>query len=110
MNTRSGHIMRVTFDNCTVRLVPECHEPGGAICRVECAAGCESYSYPEHEHALKSTATCNAVDYLVNGEMVDEMCESDGPFLIYDGIPIGVTWDGDVYRWYPVHPLAERTD
>jgi len=102
----SGHTMRVTLDRDMVRLVPVCHEPEGAVCRVTCATGvCEQYGYPEHEHGLRPVP-CNAVEWLTAGDLVAESCGSDSEVPLYDGMPIEVSWEGvDVgYSWVPAPP------
>lgn len=103
---RRGHSMRVILDQDTVRLIPECHEPDGAICRVVYGAGCKTYSYPEHEHEFKLLPYGNAVEFLSNSD-VECCCDWSGDVLLCDGMSIEVTWDGDQYEWFPVHVAAD---
>lgn len=104
----NGHTMRVTLENEAVTLEPICHEPDGAVCRVECVAGCETYSYPEHEHQLQFVPYCNAVEYLSNSDV--ECCvDYTGSIPLRDGMPIEVIWDGDGYSWFPVYQVTDDT-
>lgn len=99
--SEAGHTMSVELSYDTVTLKPVCHEPPGAICKVTCPQGCESYTYPEHEHGLTPTDTCNAVECLTSGDMVTEMCSDKRAVLLRDGMPIDMEWDGDCYYWSP---------
>lgn len=105
----SRHTMRVTLDREALRLVPVCHEQDGAVCRVICAAGCESFSYPEHEHKLEPVSYCNAVEFLSNSD-VECCCDYAVEVPLSDGMPIEVTWDGDGYSWFPVSQSDESGD
>lgn len=101
-DTSGGHVLRVRLQHEYVSLNVECHEPNGAQCRVTCAAGtCETYTYPNHEHGLKSTIDCNAVTFFDNSD-IECACATSEAFALYDGMPIEVEWDGDQYAWYPV--------
>lgn len=105
----SGHTMRVTLVGESVCLVPMCHEQNGAVCRVICAAGCESFSYPEHEHKLEPVPYCNAVEFFSNSD-VECCCDYNVEVPLFDGMPIEVTWDGDGYSWFPVLQPNEDGD
>lgn len=100
--------MRVTLDREALRLVPECHEPPDAVCRVACVAGCESFGYPEHEHELVPVPSCNAVEFLSNSD-VECCCDFSSEVPLRDGMPIEVTWDGDGYSWFPVSQYTMNT-
>jgi len=103
-----GHTMRVTLNDDTVILMPVCHEPEGADCRVACSEGCESFSYPDHEHKLDPVDWCNAVEYmnLAAEEYRSDNSKDDGEIALFDGMPIEVEWNGDCYVWAPVKPPA----
>jgi hypothetical protein len=107
----SGHTMRVTLDYDIVRLIPVCHEPEGAVCRVMCAAKdpCESFGYPDHEHGLKSVDYCNAVEYLTSEDSVEERCSNKGETALHDGMSIEVEWDGDGYTWSAIKSTTKVT-
>jgi hypothetical protein len=85
----------------SMTLTPVCHEPDGAICRVNCPEGCESYSYPDHEHGLESQDFCNAVEWLTD-QGTEECYKGTKEIPISDGMAIRVIWHGDHYEWAPV--------
>jgi hypothetical protein len=97
----TGHTMSVTLHVEAVWLKPVCHEPDGAICRVECAEGCFSYTYPEHEHELTPREVCNAVEWMTAGECVVESYGggSSREISLHDGMAINVRWNGEYYEW-----------
>lgn len=91
----SGHTMQVVLEWEAVRLIPVCHEkPGTAACRVECALGCETYGYPDHEHELAPTSVCNAVEDIENSDP-ECRCDEVRRLALHDGMPIDVAWDVD---------------
>lgn len=101
----SGHTMRVVLEYETVRLLPVCHEPEGAVCRVTCAVdSCESYDYPEHEHGLKPVPYCNAVEDLTADDSTVERCGVSTEVPLRDGMRIDMFWEGDHYSWSPSEP------
>ena len=107
-DTSGGHVLRVSLQGAYVDLDVECHEPDGAVCRVECAAAtCETYSYPDHEHGLKAALDCNAVTFFDDSDVVCA-CATPERISLCDGMPIEVEWDGDCYAWYPT--TARTTD
>lgn len=95
----SGHTMSVTLHVEAVWLKPECHEPAGAICRVECAEGCPSYTYPEHEHELTPRQVCNAVEWMTADDEPEAFYASNDELPLQDGMAIVVEWDGNGWVW-----------
>lgn len=96
----SGHSMRIVGDDSA--LLPVCHEPEGAFCRVRCPKGCESWN-DEHPHKLMPIDFCNAIESIQNdgdGPM-DSYCGGPLGEGIADGTPINVWWDTvlDIYLW-----------
>ena len=92
----SGHIINVTAEDDTIRLHIDCHEPAGAFCRTS----------PDGK-----PGGCYAVEWF-DLCMLTELHDPDvGPESLSDGMPVVVSWNGDVESWVwrtDVPAAAER--
>ena len=99
----SGHKLRIkasldgNYRNIDFSI--ECLEPDGAQCRVECPAGCASYTYPNHPHGLVNRNVCNAVEWMEQGD-IPELFNGSDDTPLYDGMPIEIEWiEWQGYLW-----------
>jgi hypothetical protein len=106
----SGHTMQVRQEGDTVVLRPVCHEPEGAICRIDCTQGCEAWDVP-HEHPMKNLDYCSAVEWLTADGWASEYYDEDADDIpLHDGMPIEVVWEGEFYVWRAVKGSPDPTE
>jgi hypothetical protein len=74
-----------------------CFAPEGAFCRLTCDQGCEEWG-PDHEHPLTDSGCCNVVEFLVNGDSIEDVY--DGPSTLLRSGFIEPEWQGDHYTWH----------
>lgn len=98
-----SHKLRIVSQGSGDVLVTiECNEPDGAICRVQCPKGCETYTYPEHEHGLENRDVCNADEWMSAWDDIFDSYNGPEGVRFSDGMEILVEWTGDGYLWKPI--------
>jgi hypothetical protein len=89
----------------------ECHAPEGAFCRLTCAEGCGSETYPCGtwdddagrliHHQLTDSGECNVIPFLEADELTEFYGGGQPETPLVSG-PIEVEWEGEGYAWrYP---------
>jgi len=127
----SDHRIVWTFDTDTIRAAAVCDAQTDAICRLECAEGCEAIQFiaadvdgsPQHlvhddfdeqaapkAHRLIDSGSCNFVDWLnADPGVIAELCHKPTSFEVGHTY-IAPVWDNDGAEWLPLVPGSEPTE
>jgi hypothetical protein len=81
----AGHVLRVTAIEDQVELYIECHEPPTTFCR----------TMPGGETGV----SCHAVNWFDMCTTLEVRDPDAGPEALADGMPVTVSWNGDVESW-----------
>ena len=98
----------------------ECHNEFPALCRMDCAEGCEIVVLgepgadgslrDEDGHAIVPSATCNAVEWISSGDGLAAYwagfdLPNRPPVEVASG-PVEVFWGGDAWLWDYIEATA----
>lgn len=111
-----GHTFTAELDNGSWSLIPHCHEPASADCRLVCEEGCPEWGPltrygdgtvfhmadisdgTQEPHAMvPATDGCIVIMWLVNDEGLEE--GGPGNVLKFPEVPFQPVWEGDYYGW-----------
>jgi hypothetical protein len=91
------HHVAWTIDRHGIRGVVTCHAPEGAFCRLVCDQDCEEWA-PDHEHELHDVGYCNVVEFITNGDSIEDAYIGPANETLCSGF-IVPQWQGDWYGW-----------
>lgn len=94
----SGHRLKLTNDDGLCWEFT-CDEPEGALCRLVCHDGCETW-FEDHDQVHDHKLQPSFCTFVENMEAVDPEHEAIGDCTLFEG-PVEIEYE-DGYRWYPV--------